>query len=35
MIGMHSFGMWAPMAQHFGLTPDRVVETAKQAIAAG
>jgi transketolase len=35
---MHSFGMSAPIAavaQHFGFTPDRVVEIAKQAMAAG
>jgi transketolase len=38
IIGMHSFGMSAPIAavaQHFGFTPDRVVEIAKQAMAAG
>jgi transketolase len=38
IIGMHSFGMSAPIAavaQHFGFTPDRVVEVAKQAMAAG
>nr|WP_294512468.1 transketolase [uncultured Rhodopila sp.] len=38
IIAMHSFGMSAPIsavAQHFGFTPDRVVEIAKQAMAAG
>jgi transketolase len=38
ILGMHSFGMSAPIAavaQHFGFTVDRVVETAKQAMAAG
>ncbi len=38
ILAMHSFGMSAPIAavaQHFGFTPDRVVETAKQAMAAG
>jgi transketolase len=38
IIGMHSLGTLAPIAavaQDFGFTPDRVVETAKQAMAAG
>jgi transketolase len=38
ILGMHSFGMSAPIAaaaEHFGFTADRVAETAKQAMAAG
>ena len=38
VLGMHSFGMSAPIAvvtKHFGFTVERVVESAKQAIAAG
>jgi transketolase len=38
VLGMHSFGMSAPIAvvtEHFGFTVDRVVESAKQAMAAG
>jgi transketolase len=38
MFGMHSFGMSArvaAVAQRFGFSPDRVIETAMQAMAAG
>ncbi len=38
VLGMHSFGMSAPIAivtKHFGFTVEHVVESAKQAIAAG
>jgi transketolase len=38
VLGMHSFGMSAPIAvvaEHFGFTVDRVVASAKQAMAAG
>jgi transketolase len=38
VLGMHSFGMSAPIAvvaEHFGFTVDRVVESAKKAMAAG
>jgi transketolase len=38
VVGMHSFGLSAPIAvvaEHFGFTVDRVVGAAKQAIAAG
>jgi len=37
VLGMRSFGLSAPiavLAEHFGFTPDRVFEAAKQAIAA-
>jgi transketolase len=37
VLGMHSFGMSAPIAvvaEHFGFTVERVVESAKQAMAA-
>ena len=36
MLGMHSFGMSAPIkvvAEHFGFTVERVVAAAKQAMA--
>jgi transketolase len=38
VMGMRSFGMSAPIAavlEHFGFTPDKVVEAAKKALAAG
>ncbi|MFL5253463.1 MAG: transketolase [Rhodopila sp.] len=38
VVGMRSFGMSAPIAavlEHFGFTPDKVVDAAKQAMAAG
>jgi transketolase len=38
VLGMRSFGMSAPIAavlEHFGFTPDKVAEAAKQVIAAG
>jgi transketolase len=37
VLGMHSFGMSAPIAvvaEHFGFTPERVAEAAKKAMAA-
>jgi transketolase len=37
VLGMHSFGMSAPIAvvaEHFGFTVERVVDSAKQAMAA-
>ena len=38
IIGMHTFGASAPLKQllvKFGFTPDRVVEVAKECVAAG
>jgi transketolase len=35
ILGMHTFGMSAPIkvvAQHFGFTPERVADAAKQAL---